>query len=359
MLNVLDVGLNGRTNMAYKPYTVEEVNKAEGNNGFKVFSTFACGGGSSTGYKLAGYEVVGINEIDEGLVKVYKANYHPKYIFNCDIRDLVTSEIPQSLYGIDVLDGSPPCSVFSMAGSREKAWGKEKTFREGQKKQRLDDLFFAFLDLAKKIEPKVIIAENVKGMLAGKAKGYVKEIVTELSSMGYTTQIFLLNASTMGVPQKRERVFFIAHKNEYHLPKLILNPNEAFITYNQIKTNEGLTRELTPGVTELVEQRGPHDRSVGDTNLRINGKNTYFTTIYIRDDEVPNTLASGSVLVSMSTGKQLTSRELTRIQSFPEDYNFVKNESYNHIKYILGMSVPPRMMEYVAKEVEKQWLSKI
>ena len=63
-----------------------------------------------------------------------------------------------------------------MAGNREKDWGKEKVFREGQEKQRLDDLFFDYIKLAKKLQPKVVIAENVKGMLQGNAKAYVKKI---------------------------------------------------------------------------------------------------------------------------------------------------------------------------------------
>ena len=91
-----------------------------------------------------------------------------------------------------------------MAGSREKACGKEKHFREGQSKQVLDDLFFHFIDTAKKLKPKVVVAENVKGLVIGKAKGYVKQIFKKFDEAGYDVQLFLLNAAFMGVPQKRE-----------------------------------------------------------------------------------------------------------------------------------------------------------
>jgi DNA (cytosine-5)-methyltransferase 1 len=114
-------------------------------NGLKVFGTFICGGGSTMGYKLAGFEHLGGVEIDPPIAAVYKTNHHPKYLFNEDIRYFnKRTDLPDELYQLDILDGSPPCSTFSMAGAREKGWGKEKTFREGQIKQTLDDLVFVY-----------------------------------------------------------------------------------------------------------------------------------------------------------------------------------------------------------------------
>ena len=94
-------------------------------NGKKVFSCFSCGGGSSMGYKLAGYDVIGCCEIDPDMMKLYKQNNHPKYAYLMDIRDfaeLSDEDIPDELLDLDILDGSPPCSVFSMAGRREDGW---------------------------------------------------------------------------------------------------------------------------------------------------------------------------------------------------------------------------------------------
>jgi DNA (cytosine-5)-methyltransferase 1 len=180
-------------------------------NGLKVFSTFACGGGSTMGYKLAGFDVIGANDIDPEMAWHYKENHKPKYYYLEDIRKFRQREdLPKELYQLDILDGSPPCSSFSMAGSREKGWGKKKKFREGQAEQTLDDLFFDFIELARKLQPKVVVAENVKGMLQGNAKGYVKQIIGLFNVVGYDVQLFLLNAATMGVPQKRERVFLFA-----------------------------------------------------------------------------------------------------------------------------------------------------
>jgi len=134
-------------------------------HGKKVFSTFACGGGSTMGYKLAGFEVIGANDIDPQMAKVYKGNHHPKHYFLNPIGDLLTMDLPDDLYDLDILDGSPPCSTFSMAGSREKGWKKNKKFREGQSEQVLSDLFFDWIKLVQRLQPKIAVAENVKGML--------------------------------------------------------------------------------------------------------------------------------------------------------------------------------------------------
>lgn len=199
-------------------WNLEDINKVQ-KNGLKVFSCFSCGGGSSLGYKLAGFDVIGNNEIDPKINAIYIKNHHPKYNFNCDIRDLNNMKLADELYNLDILDGTPPCSVFSMAGQREKAWGIKKMFREGQKKQRLDDLFLHFIAFAEKIKPKIIVAENVKGLLFKKAKGYVNEILKAFKKAGYDVQIFLLSSAKMGVPQTRERAFFYCSEERFKLTK--------------------------------------------------------------------------------------------------------------------------------------------
>ena len=189
-------------------------------NGLKVFSTFACGGGSTMGYKLAGFEHLGGVEIDKKAAETYQINHKPKYLFIEDLRKFnERQDLPDELFQLDILDGSPPCSTFSMAGSREKAWGKKKQFREGQAMQTLDDLVFVYCDTIIKLQPKVFILENVKGIIAGNAKSYSKKIVEKMTNSGYSVQVFMLNAASMGVPQKRERVFFIGSRKELHYPK--------------------------------------------------------------------------------------------------------------------------------------------
>ena len=166
-------------------------------NGIKVFSCFACGGGSTMGYKLAGCDVLGCCEIDKTMNDIYINNHHPKYNYLMDIRDfnkIPDNEIPEELFNLDILDGSPPCTTFSMAGDREDSWGKKKKFREGQKEQTLDDLSFVFIDTIKKLRPKVVIMENVEGLLLGEAWSYVQKIYKGFIEAGYRLNHWLLKA---------------------------------------------------------------------------------------------------------------------------------------------------------------------
>ena len=190
----------------------------------KVFWTFVGGGGSTMGYKLAGFQHLGGVEIDGRMEKIYQANHSPEYFYHEDIRDFnLRSDLPKELYNLDILDGSPPCSTFSMSWKREEYRGKEKVFKEWQKKQILDELVFVFCDTVEKLKPKVVIMENVPGLVAGRAKKYAIEVYDRLSLLWYQVQVFRLNSATMGVPQARERIFFIARKKNLELPNLQLD----------------------------------------------------------------------------------------------------------------------------------------
>jgi DNA (cytosine-5)-methyltransferase 1 len=323
-------------------------------HGLKVFGTFICGGGSTMGYKLAGFEHLGGVEIDPEVADVYKSNHNPKYLFVEDIRGFADrKEFPEDLYNLDILDGSPPCSSFSMAGNREKDWGKTKVFKEGQAEQRLDDLFFDYIRLAKKLQPKVVIAENVKGLIQGNAKTYVHRIKKKFEAAGYKVQLFLLNAASMGVPQKRERVFFICQRNDLNFPKLELKFNEEAILYKNFKSNI-LGNKLTDETTLIWDKKIESDKSLADIHLRLNGKLKRFNAVFIKDNQTPNTIAAGSdsIPIRFDYPNRVTMDECKIIGTYPLDYNFKKIEP----NYLIGMSVPPVMTAQVATEIYNQWL---
>lgn len=323
-------------------------------NGCSVFSCFSCGGGSSMGYKLAGYDVLGNCEIDPQMMDIYKTNNHPKYTFLMDIRkflEIPDEEIPDELKNLDVLDGSPPCSVFSMAGSREDGWNVEKTFREGQAKQRLDDLFLYFINVAKKLKPKVVIAENVKGLITGNAKGWVNQIIKALDEAGYVTQIFLFNASRMGVPQKRERVFFIAHRKDLDYPKLVMNFNSKPIPFEKVREPYGKATGDNLA-SKLMKYRIPSDRCLQDINKRVRKTNSGFTSPINHDDEPVQTITAGGYCFRMCDGLLMTDKDIINCQTFPQDYDFKKQS----VQYVCGMSVPPVMMAKISEQVYRQWL---
>jgi DNA (cytosine-5)-methyltransferase 1 len=335
----------------------------------KVFSCFACGGGSTMGYKLAGFDVLGCNEIDPKMIEAYKANHNPKYAFLEPIQTFKErKDLPKELYELDILDGSPPCSSFSMAGNREKDWGKEKKFREGQAEQILDNLFFDFIDLAKELQPKVVIAENVKGLLMGNAIDYVRKIYTAFDEAGYYCQHWLLDASTMGVPQRRERVFFIClrkdlakdflyQKDMFTInPKLDLNFNEKEIPFKEIKSKDN-GKELTGKARMLWDNRDVNDTLLSDACFRMYNKKIYFTSMLQQDDKPLYTIvgSEASPIIHFNKPNVLSDTELKRGGTYPLDYKFEKLKP----KYLIGMSVPPVMTAQVATEVFNQWISKI
>jgi DNA (cytosine-5)-methyltransferase 1 len=329
-------------------------------NGVKVMSTFACGGGSSMGYKLAGCDVIAANDIDPEMAWHYKRNLNPPLYFLCPIGDLLTKDLPPELYDLDILDGSPPCSTFSMAGSREKAWGKEKHFREGQAKQVLSDLFFDYLDLVDRLRPKVAIAENVKGMLIGNAKGYTKMVMARFKEIGYRPQLFLLNGADCGVPQRRERVFFVAVRDDIDAPPLKLAPTHRWISAGEATADLQVLTDVEVADTKPTgtDKRFYHKTKPGENYsaacFRENGKKSFFNhTRLHKDRPSPTFTAQADKYNHWSEMRSLTYREAKRLGSFPDDYQ-AKTDKIG--KYMIGMSVPPKMTEQVARAVCEQWL---
>lgn len=319
----------------------------------KVFTTFSCGGGSSMGYKRAGFEVVGNVEIDPKMNAMYCKNHHPKYNFCMDLRDFNKLEdIPEELIGIDILDGSPPCTTFSIAGRREEGWGKKKKFREGQTEQTLDDLFFVFLDTVEKLQPKIVIAENVVGLVAGNAKGYVNLIIKRFHELGYNVQLFKLNGAFMDVPQARERVFFVANRCDF--PKLVLKFKDDVIKFGKVRSEEGIPLGEKGTMSKaLLEQATESDVKLEYVTKRIAGvKGKLFSHMIVRDDQVTPTVTSGGAYYRLYDKMLFSSEDFTAVQSFPQDYDY----NGNNVQYVCGMSVPPNMMANIATEVYEQWL---
>lgn len=323
-------------------------------NGKTVFSCFHCGGGSTMGYKLAGYNVLGGVEIDPEMMKIYRANHNPLHSYLMGVqqfKNLSNDQLPKELFDLDILDGSPPCSSFSMAGSREKAWGEKKKFREGQAHQVLDDLFFDFIDIAKKLKPKIVVAENVKGLIQGNAKGYVKEIFKQFNEAGYDVQLFLLNAAFMGVPQRRERTFFIARKKELNLKSIELVFSEKPISISESIKNVDNSKQKIIFATEESKKLW-YAIKPGENFAKAHKNKSRFNEIKLNPFLPANTLPVNSTPWHWNTPRRLTGNECIRLQSFPDDFNFLNSQ----IHYVCGMSVPPFMMQRVADQIYKQWL---
>lgn len=324
-------------------------------HGLTVFGTFICGGGSSMGYKLAGYNHLGGVEIDPKVAQIYKENHDPRFLFVEDLREFNKREtLPDELYNLDVLDGSPPCSTFSMAGDREKAWGKEKVFAEGQSLQTLDDLVFVYCNTIKKLRPKVFLLENVKGLSLGNARSYLKRIFRTMDEAGYECQIFVLNAASMGVPQVRERCFVIGRKKELRLPNLSLFFDEKPIYFGQILDKTDTRNTMGPSLYEAFKIQRPEDRSLAETNWREKGKHTGYTMRWVSATRVCPTLTTSQAYLQ-AFPRDLNYRELAQVATFPLDY---KAPNVAKFRWLVGMSVPPVMTAQIANQIYQQWFKK-
>ena len=252
-----------------------------------------------------------------------------------------------------------------MAGNRSKDWGKNKKFREGQAEQVLDTLFFDFIDLAKELQPKVVVAENVKGLLQGNAKEYVKEIYKQFDAAGYYCQHWLLDASKMGVPQRRERVFFICLRKDLakpflvqkdmftQVPKLDLNFNENPILFEEIKNNIDFKQREKLNGSKLKHWLNANSKNGRSYKTKNNTKFGFFYKCIM--DRVCATITSGSEYAISQSKHLLLDSEFIKIGSFPKDYDF----NGNRVQYIIGMSVPPVMISNIVTEIYEQWLNKL
>lgn len=323
------------------------------------------------GWKLAGFDVVGCCEIDRGMAACYVANLGPRMLFCEPIQDFRRRRsLPDELFGLDVLDGSPPCSSFSIAGVRDRDWGKKKRFHEGQADQVLDTLFFDFIALAKRLRPKVVVAENVTGLLIGEAKAYFDRIKADFYRAGYEIVWRVLDASRMGVPQRRRRVFIIGLRRDMvsQLPKASRNPlfsnipilnlrfNELPVPFRDVREPSGSERGITPWLLDLLKHRRPTDDTIGKINERLHGMSWGYTWKIWKDHRpVPTLTARNPMEIRDCDSLKSTDVDFRRVSTFPEDYRFCNEET----KYVCGMSVPPVMMAQVACRIRDQWLRRL
>lgn len=311
---------------------------------YKVFGTFINGGGSTMGYKLAGFKHLGGVEIDDKTAECYKLNHNPKHLYIQDLREFnKRDDLPSELYNLDILDGSPPCTTFSVAGHRDKSQGIEKKFKEGRAKQTLDDLLFVYADTINKLKPKVFIMENVVGLSHKNNALYIKEFANKLQD--YTIQYFILNAANMRLPQARERFFAIGHLKEYKLPKLNLNFKGEIIPFSKVSDMSDTKQTLRQGTKTLdywnkAKQGEPVGKIKGRKKVIDNKPVPTLTTNPHYHPHIP---------------RELNQREYCLCGSYPLDYKFT-GHSYN---FYIGMSVPPIMIANIAYQIRVQWLNKL
>ena len=324
--------------------------------GRSVISTFSGGGGSSLGYRMAGYKVLLASEFVESAAKTYQANFPDTMVDTRDIRKVHGQELLDQVGlekgELDILDGSPPCSSFSSAGSREKGWGKVKEYSDVA--QRTDDLFFEYARLIDEIKPKVFVAENVSGLVKGKAKGYFLEILARLKSCGYRVKGKVLDAKWLGVPQSRQRTIFVGIREDLNMEPVHPDPLPYCYTL----------REAIDGCTEPIEIETDINRFAIGREWRILRKPgtqslKYFQLVRpLWNKPCPTITAESSNPGAASVCHPTQERkfsvgELKRICSFPPDYHL--EGFYSQQVERMGRAVPPLMMKRIAERIAEEF----
>ena len=378
--------------MKYTPYEMQDVGLAESKNLFRVISTFAGGGGSSTGYRLAGGHILAINEFVEEARNTYHANFPHTLIIPDDIKKLSGKDFLEPFEmkpgQLDILDGSPPCSAFSVAGKlshgkggkHSDGWGQTKKYSDDQVVENIEDLFFEFLRVADEIKPKVIVGENVKGLTVGEAKEYFNRINNEFSNIGYDVSAKVLDSKHFGVPQSRARTIFIGVRQDItaKIGLTFMNIASIFPSENKdlVSLEEGLEgMEIDKEEAKWLEEKWqntayykatsslmPDDPEkvlsgddYGQRSKHFNMKRAS------RFKPAPTVTAMGSGATNAGTihwnvQRKLTIKELKRVMSLPDDFKLTG--TFNQQAERCGRMVPSLMMKAIAESIYEKVLSK-
>ena len=356
--------------MTYLVPTMAEIAKVKGSNGFTMVSTFSGCGGSCLGFEMAGFNLLWANEFIEEARTTYKANHPGVILTDSDIREITAESILNDtglkIGELDLFEGSPPCASFSTAGIREKAWGKVKKYSD--KVQQADDLFFEYARLVKGLQPKVFIAENVTGLVKGKAVGYFKLILKELKEAGYTVEVKILDASYLGVPQARQRVIFIGVRNDL-VEKYGVKPAFPKPFHYRYSFNDAVNTLKKPE-NPFIDPETSHPIGLGNAvgieweKLRDGGQSTkYFQLVKPFANKPIGTITASGGQVGLASithpyeKRKFNLQELRRVSSFPDDFELTG--TYQQRWERIGRSVPPLMAKAIADVIRDEILAKV
>ena len=351
-------------------YNMDYVRQQSDKKLFNVISMFAGGGGSSTGYRLAGGNILAVNEFVPAAQETYIKNYPDTYIFKEDIRDLTGDYILNKLSlqkgELDILDGSPPCSSYSSVGKKQELWGMEKKYSDT--KQRTDDLFPEFIRLINEIKPKVFVCENVKGLTQGVSSEILGSeqlnffdnqedtIYHSMVNCGYSVRYKVINSKDYGVAQSRERIIFIGVRNDIKKSITYPNPNNSICSIEDAFTGLNHTDEelMECDITKYKIYEVLKQIPVGVYANRILGGGSYMSLIKVdKTKPSPTFTQRGGDLSAAGIchwdNRKFTIKEALRICSFPDDY--ILTGTYNQKMERLGRAVPPLMMKAIAEHI--------
>jgi len=298
-----------------------------------VVSLFSGAGGLDLGFKMAGHSVIWANDLYSDAVDTYRLNLGD-HIVNKDIFSVGEDEVPDC----DIIIGGFPCQGFSVANTKRSV---------SDERNQLYKQLVRIIDAKK---PKFFLAENVKGICSLDKGAVLEMIISDLSGIGYKVQAKILNAADYGVPQLRQRVFFVGVRNDvnysFDYPSPTHNSDGSDGLSKWIGVGDALSLLPDPDEANTVPN---HDYS--KYKLRFNGYIGHRTIDPMKP--APTVTARGDdrggvvVLHHPNNLRRMSCRELATVQSFPTDYAFSGNRSSVYRQ--IGNAVPPLLAFAVAK----------
>lgn len=304
-------------------------------------STFSGAGGSSLGYKWAGFRVLWASEFVESAAEVYRLNHPGTILDERDIREVTGEEILAaiglSVGELDLFDGSPPCASFSTSGRLNEGWGEVKQYSE--KRQRVDDLFYEYARILEELKPKTFVAENVKGLVTGKSIGIFRDVLATLKKCGYKVRAAVVDALWLGVPQSRKRLIFVGVRDDLAAEPAFPAPLKK---YYRLK-------DAAPDVVAYLAGGSPD---------RWKSAQHPYGTVTQRAGNMSRTAylsANGYVRDKSGEVRKLTIEELRAICGFPHDFKLTGSFAQKWER--LGRAVPPPMARAIAQTIKEKCLS--
>lgn len=326
----------------------------------KIISLFSGCGGLDLGFEKAGFDIPVANEFDKTIWSTFKANHPNTKLIEGDIRNISDDYFPDNVDGII---GGPPCQSWSEAGA-------QRGINDDRGK-----LFYEYIRILKKKQPKFFLAENVSGMLANKHSEAVHNILALFDEAGYNVSLTLVNAKDYGVAEERKRVFYIGFRKD-------LNIDFNFPHGSTEDDSKKLTlRDIIWDLKDTAVPAGPNNHH----NPAAINNNEYFVGAYSPifmsrnrvkswDEQAFTVQASGRQcqlhpqapkmikveknLQKFVPGKEklyrrMTVREVARVQGFPDSFKFIYT-NLNDAYKMIGNAVPVNLAYEIAKSIKEQ-----
>lgn len=349
---------------------------------YKVLDLFCGCGGISEGYHLAGFDIAGGIDFNEHATITFKHNFKNAKVHNIDITTFPNEQILEEYGDVDVVVGGPPCQGFSTANRHQKETDDPR-----------NKLFFEYIRFVQQIHPKLIMIENVRGLLTrdgGYAIDRIKEI---LGAEEYNITYRVLDASEFGVPQIRKRAIIVGVRKDFKdvsfdFDKLKKHPKTTVRDaigelYNFEQSPDGTKKITTPADTPLRKFLRTGDNTITDQDIVYPAQKVQDRIKHVPqggnwqdvpEDLWPNNrknrhssaykrLDPNSQSCTIDTGNAHsnyfhpiynripTIRESARLQSFPDSFVFqgTRGSKYRQV----GNAVPPLLAKAIAEEIKR------